>query len=75
MKNPRLRLIISALLLGYFVGSWFVLGWKGISPISAKDIETKNPNPIERKITLLNALNPFEPMNPGFYFLFYSNPH
>jgi hypothetical protein len=75
MKNPRLRLIIIALLLGYFVGSWFVLGWKGISPISAKDIETKNPNPIERKVTLLNALNPFEPMNPGFYWLYYSNSH
>jgi len=75
MKNARLRLIIIALLLGYFVGSWFILKWGGISPVLVKDLETKNKNPIKRKITILNALNPFEPMNPGLYWLFYSNPN
>jgi hypothetical protein len=72
MKRPRLRLIIIAFILGYIVASWFILKWGGISPVV---IETLNQeNPIKRKITILNALNPFEPMNPGLYWLFYANP-
>ncbi|MCM8833383.1 MAG: hypothetical protein NC816_05640, partial [Candidatus Omnitrophica bacterium] len=68
------KLIIVAFILGYFLGSWFILEGKGLSDYNLEDLKAKKEKPQERKLTILNALNPFEPMNPGLYFILFAKP-
>jgi len=69
IDRQKLILIIVSFILGYVFASLIILAGKGITPYSLKDI--LNNNPRERKFMFIHSLNPFEPMNPGWYFLFY----
>lgn len=64
--------MITAFILGYFLGSWVILVSKGLSPYKLENFDKENAQ--ERKLTIFNALNPFEPMNPGFYIMMYGHP-
>ena len=71
--KENLKLFILAFFLGYLFASWAILGVGGISPYKLEDIINlnNNPNPKERKLMIIHALNPFEPMNPAFYFFYF----
>ena len=68
--KQKWKLILLAFFLGYLFSSWIILEGKGLSPYKLEDL-INNPQPQERKLTILNALNPLEPMNPGWYFLYF----
>ncbi|MEM5830956.1 MAG: hypothetical protein QXO40_02010 [Candidatus Aenigmatarchaeota archaeon] len=69
--KKTVKIMIIAFILGYFLGSLVILISKGLSPYKLEDLNKENPQ--ERKLTIFHALNPFEPMNPGLYFILFAN--
>lgn len=67
-----LVIAIIAFISGYIVGSLLILKSNGLSPYSIEELKKEVPR--ERKLTIFHALNPFEPMNPGLYYLLFANP-
>lgn len=61
-----------AFILGYIIASWLILIGQGLSPLDLE--KSTDETLVKRKLTIFNALNPLEPMNPGLYFILFANP-
>jgi len=80
--NQKLKIFLIGFLVGYIIGSYFLYIGRAISPISKKDLtkvgwysyNKEAEKEIKwRNLSIFHALNPFEPMSPGWYFILKAN--